>query len=61
MNDEQNLSIDEKIVLSKFEGDPVPENEIERLHIHNGTIVRHEIIENQQVVATTEYAEKEGD
>lgn len=39
-------------MLSKFEGEPLPENEIERVHILNGEIVAVEKIENGQVVST---------
>ena len=46
--------IEENIVLSKFEGDPLPENEIERVHILNGDVVRIEKIENGEVVQVQE-------
>lgn len=42
--------IDERVVLSKFEGEPLPENEIERIHIYNGEIVQIEKIEDGEVV-----------
>lgn len=50
MNDDSLVKIDEKVVLSKFEGEPLPENEIERIHIHNGEIVSWERIDNGVVV-----------
>lgn len=42
--------LDEKIVLSKFDGEALPENEVERVHVHNGIIVAVEKIENGEVV-----------
>lgn len=55
MNKEtQEVKVDEKIVLSKFEGDPTPENEFERVHIFNGEVVKVEKIENGEVVDTQE-------
>lgn len=51
MNDNENLQVDELVVLSKYEGDPEPENEIERITIHNGQRIAHEKIENGEVVA----------
>jgi len=54
MDDNTQASVEEKIVLSKFEGDPLPENEFERIHIHNGEVVAIEKIENGEVVERTE-------
>jgi len=54
MDDNTQASVEEKIVLSKFEGDPLPENEFERVHIHNGEVVAIEKIENGEVVERTE-------
>jgi hypothetical protein len=54
MDDAAKSSIDEKIVLSKFEGEPLPENEFERVHIHNGEVVAVEKIENGEVVERQE-------
>ena len=54
MQEEDKVVIDEKIVLSKFDGDPLPENEVERVHIHNGQIVAWEKIENGEVVERQE-------
>jgi len=53
MNDNNGVQVDEKIVLSKFEGEPLPENEFERIHIHNGEIVAIQQIENGKVVHET--------
>lgn len=54
MEDKPAVAVDEVIVLSKFEGDPLPENEFERIHIHNGEVVAVEKIENQEVVERQE-------
>jgi len=50
MKDYPELQVEEVIVLSKFEGDPIPENEFERVHIKNGEVVTVEQIENGKVV-----------
>lgn len=42
MYDLENVTIDEEIVLEKFEGEPIPENLFQRIHIKNGEIVRVE-------------------
>lgn len=57
MQDEPQVVVDEKIVLSKFEGEPLPENEIERVHIENGEVVAIEKIENGEVVERQERRE----
>lgn len=49
MDDTTKTEIDELVVLSKFEGEPLPENEFERLSIHNGLVVAHDSIVNGQV------------
>lgn len=54
MQDEPQVNIDEVVVLSKYEGDPAPENEFERIHIHNGEIVAVERIEAGKVVERKE-------
>lgn len=51
INETQELLVEERIVLSKFEGEPLPENEIERVHILNGEVVAVEKIENGEVVS----------
>lgn len=52
MEEVNNVVTDELVVLSKFEGEALPENEIERITIHNGEVVSHEVIENGEVVST---------
>lgn len=52
MDEKENVVIEEVVVLSKFEGDPLPENEFERMHIVNGEVARIEKIENGEVVST---------
>lgn len=59
MNDEQNLDVVERVVLSKFEGDPLPENEFERMHIENGRIVAIHKIENGKIISTETVKEVE--
>lgn len=59
MNDNQDLQVEEIIVLSKFEGEPIPENEFERIHIKNGEVVAIQQIENGEVIATLEPREVE--
>lgn len=54
MEDKPKFKIEEVVVLSKFEGDPLPENEFERVHIKNGRIVAVEKIEGGAVVERTE-------
>ena len=57
MNDTQDVVVDEVMVLSKFEGEPLPENEIERMHIHNGEVIRIEKIENGEIISTEQVKE----
>jgi hypothetical protein len=52
VTDAQDLNVEEKVVLSKFEGEPIPENEFERIHILNGEIVAIHKIENGEIVST---------
>jgi hypothetical protein len=42
MKDTPQVIIDEEIMLEKFEGEPLPENLIERVFIKNGKIIRIE-------------------
>lgn len=59
MNDEQTLEVIERVVLSKFEGEPLPENEFERMHIENGeTVAIHKIV-NGEIVSTETVKEVE--
>jgi hypothetical protein len=49
--EQENLEVDELVVLSKFDGDSTDsESEVERVTVHNGEVVSHEIIENGEVV-----------
>jgi hypothetical protein len=52
IGDSESFVIEERVVLSKFEGDARPENEIERVHIVNGEVVLLEKIENGEVVSS---------
>jgi hypothetical protein len=52
MNEETGTVIDEYTVLQKFEGEPKPENLIERIHIDNGEIVKREVYENGELVSS---------
>lgn len=54
MDDESKTAVDELVVLSKFEGEPVPENEFERISIHNGVIVSHDVVESGEIVGPVE-------
>ena len=49
--------VNEVMILSKFEGEPLPENEIERMHIHNGEVVRIDKIENGEIISTEQVKE----
>lgn len=53
IEESQQVKVEERITLSKFEGEPLPQNEIERIHILNGEIVAVEKIENGEVVSST--------
>lgn len=57
MSEENEVILEERVVLSKFEGDPVPENEFERIHIVNGEVVAIQQIENGEVVSTEQVKE----
>jgi hypothetical protein len=50
--EKEKVKVEERAVLRKFEGDPLPENEFERVHIVDGVIVAIEKIENGEVVST---------
>lgn len=50
----QQVKVEERVTLSKFEGEPLPENEFERIHIVDGVIIAVEKIENGEVVSTQE-------
>jgi hypothetical protein len=53
-NEKPKFKIEERVILEKFEGDPEPENLVERIHLVNGKIVKEEKIENGEVVETRE-------
>jgi len=50
LNEFENLEIKEVSVLEKFEGEPLPENLIERIHIEDGEIIKVEKFENGDLV-----------
>lgn len=52
IKDNESLEVKEEAVLSKFEGEPLPENEFERLTIVNGVVERHELIVNGEPVGS---------
>lgn len=52
IGESENVQVEERIVLQKFEGDALPENEFERIHLLNGEVVAVEKIENGEVVST---------
>jgi len=52
MDDKQQVVVDEVVVLSKFDGDPLPQNEVERITIKNGKVVNVEQISNGKVIST---------
>lgn len=54
IGDLENLEVDELVVLKKFEGEPLPENEFERITVFNGEVVAHEKIENGEVTGPVE-------
>lgn len=47
--DKNIFSVDERVSLSKYNGEPLPENEFERIVVHNGLVIEHSIIENGEV------------
>lgn len=48
------VGVKEEIVLQKFEGEPTPENEFERLVVLNGVVTEHLKIENGEPVGAVE-------
>lgn len=54
MNESAPVAVEEQVVLHKFEGDPIPENEFERLVVVNGEAIEHNRIENGEVVGPVE-------
>jgi len=57
MNEFQNVSVKEVSVLEKFEGDPLPENLFERIHIEDGEIIKVEKFENGDLVSSEDVKE----
>jgi len=54
-SDTPEVKVDELVVLSKFDGDSThPDDEVERVTIHNGFVVSHEVVENGEVVGQVE-------
>lgn len=52
MDEYEKFQIYESTVLEKFEGQPAPENLIERMHIEDGEIIKVEKFENGELVST---------
>lgn len=52
LNEFENWEVKEVSVLEKFEGEPAPENLIERIHIEDGEIIKVEKFENGDLVET---------
>lgn len=59
ISDETLAQFQEYTVLSKFEGEPEPENLIERVHIEDGEIVKVEKYENGEFVSSETVKEVE--
>lgn len=57
ISEEQFLDVTESVVLEKFEGAPVVENLIERMHIENGEVVKVEKFENGDLISTEQVKE----
>lgn len=49
MEENTKAGVHELVILSKFEGDPHPLNEVERLSIENGVVVSHDLINQGEV------------
>jgi hypothetical protein len=50
----------EDIVLDKFEGDPLPENLFERVHVRDGKIWKYEYFQNGELTAVREIGGNDG-
>jgi hypothetical protein len=57
MIDKDSVIVEERLLLEKFDGEPVPENLTERVHVLNGKITKHEFIEQGNVVKTENFEE----
>jgi len=44
------VQVEENVVLSKFDGEALPENEVERLVVNNGLVAEHVVIKDGEVV-----------
>lgn len=51
------VEVSEQVVLQKFEGPALPENEFERITIKDGTIVAHEKVKDKKVIGPVEDSE----
>lgn len=40
------FKIKEETVVAKYDGEPLPENLIERVYLEDGNVLKHEFIEN---------------
>ena len=60
MEETQNVNVEEVIVLAKFEGEPLPENEFERIHIGAGPLpsAAVESMRNGRVISSRPYTGK---
>lgn len=54
MNEDNLVQADENVVLSKFDGEALPENEVERLVVNNGLVVEHVVIKDGEPVGPVE-------
>ena len=52
MEEANPVEVKEVSVLEKFEGEPVPENLFERIHIEDGEVIKVEKFENGDLVDT---------
>lgn len=46
----ENVEIEETIILEKFEGEPLPENLIERVYLKNGKVEKVEKIKKPKEI-----------
>ena len=59
IGEEQDVVIEERVVLEKFDGDAETDNIVERVHILNGEIVQHDFIEDGEVVESKTFGGEE--
>lgn len=55
MDEKGRVIVKEEMVLQKFEGEPLPENEIERIYIVDGRITAHEHRNGEEVLSREEF------